>query len=190
MKFDKPLYRILSILILAFAWAYFGFLPVKSKIVRVEGELLEADIKLAQYLKLAPQIPLWQSRTAELGQSAIQLVSNLYSPDLADRFLKDLIALAEREGLKVLDAKPTFPELLNSVRDMDSTSANLVRPVSFTIKVEGGYAVIYGLTEKISGLPAYRGFTLGEVGRGERSGTVDATLSFYCYLIINPKAGA
>ena len=190
MKFDKPVHRVLGILILAVAWAYFGFLPVKGKIARVEGELLEADIKLAQYLKLAPQIPLWQSRTAQLGQSAIQLVSNLYSPAEADRFLKDLIAMAEKEGLKVLDARPTFSELLNSVRDMDSTSANLVRPVSFTIKVEGGYAVISSLTEKISGLPAYRGFTLGEVSRGKRIGTVDATLSFYCYLVINPEAGA
>lgn len=190
MKLNHPAYRVFAVLVLTVGWVLIGFFPVKKKLGVIAGQQTEADARLSQYLKLAPQIPLWQKRKTELELSAIRLLSNLYTPAEAEKFLKDLMELAQKEGLKVLDARPTFLELLHSVREMDSTSANLVRPVSFSLKVEGGYATISGLAEKIERLPAFRGFFLAEATRGEAGGSVDATLTFYGYLIINPWPGA
>jgi Tfp pilus assembly protein PilO len=166
----------------------FAYLPVRKKQVLVSAQQQELEGKLARYQRLAPQIPLWQARRTELEKSVGRLVNSLYTPSAAQSFLADLKVLSQKEGLKVLDARPTFFELLSAVRDLDSAGVNLVRPVSFSLKVEGGYATIAALAQKIEALPAFRGYFLTEAVRGSGAGRVEATLVFYVYLIINPKA--
>lgn len=186
MKFTHPVYRVLLLVLLLGAWLVFAYFPVKSKQVELAGKQVELENRLAQLRKLAPQIPLWVVRQTELEKSAGRLVNSLYTPSGAENVLGDLIALAQKEGLKVLDARPTFFELLSAVRDMDSTQPNLIRPASFSLKLEGGYSTIAGLAQKIEALPAFRGFFLTEAVRGPVAGRVEATLVFYAYLIINP----
>ncbi len=186
MKLTHPVYRVLLLILLLGAWMVFGYFPVKKKQVELAGKQVELESKLSQLRKLAPQIPLWQMRQTELEKSVSLLVSSLYTPSGAENLLTDLIALSQKEGLKVLDAHPTFFELLTAVRDMDSTQPNLIRPVSFSLKLEGGYNTIAELAQKIEGLPAFRGYFLTEAVRGSGAGRVEATLVFYAYLIINP----
>lgn len=188
MRFDHPGYRVLLLFFLLAGWLVFGYLPVRKKQVLVSAKQQELESKLARYQRLAPQIPLWQARQTELEGSAGRLVNSLYTPSAARNFLADLMALSQKEGLKVLDARPTFFELLSAVRDLDSTRPNLIRPVSFSLKVEGAYATVATLAQKIEALPAFRGFFLTEAVRGSRLGRVEATLVFYAYLIINPKS--
>jgi len=189
MRFNHPVYRVLLLVLFLLGWAVFGYLPVKKKQVLAFGKQQELETKLARYQRLAPLIPLWQLRRTELEQSADRLVNHLYTPAGAKNFLADLILLSQKEGLLVLDARPTFFELLSAVRDMDSTRPNLIRPVSFSLKLEGNYSTVAGLAQKIEALPAFRGFFLTELVRGSKVGRVEATLVFYAYLIINPKAG-
>ncbi len=186
MKFNHPVYRVLLLVLLLGAWMVFGYFPVKKKQVELAGKQVALENRLVQLRKLAPQIPLWVVRQTELEKSACLLVNSLYTPSGAENFLTDLIALSQKEGLKVLDARPTFFELLTAVRDMDSTQPNLIRPVSFSLKLEGGYNTLAALTQKIEALPAFRGFLLTETVKGQSSGRVEATLVFYAYLIINP----
>lgn len=188
MKFDHPGYRVLLLFFLLAGWLVFGYLPVRKKQVLVSAKQHELESKLARYQRLAPQIPLWQARQTELEGSAGRLVNSLYTPSAAQNFLADLMALSQKEGLKVLDARPTFFELLSAVRDLDSTRPNLIRPVSFSLKVEGGYAAIAAVSQKIEALPAFRGYFLTEAVRGTGGGRVEATLFFYAYLIVNPEA--
>ncbi len=187
MKLNHPVHRVLLLVLLLLSWAVFGYLPVRKKQFLAFGKQQELEAKLARYQRLAPLIPLWQLRRTELEQSAGRLVSHLYTPSGADNFLADLMALSQKEGLLVLDARPTFFELLSAVRDMDSTRPNFIRPVSFSLKLEGNYAALAGLAQKIEALPAFRGFFLTEAVRGSKTGRVEATLVFYAYLIINPK---
>lgn len=187
MKFNHPVYRILLLFFLLVGWFTFGYFPVKKKQISVFARQQELEGKLARYQRLAPQIPLWQLRQTELEKSAGQLVNSLYTPSGAQKFLADLISLSRKEGFKVLDARPTFFELLSAVRDMDSTRSNLIRPVSFSLKVEGGYGALAALAQKIEALPAFRGYFLTEAVRGTGKGRVEATLVFYAYLIINPS---
>ncbi len=189
MKFNHPVYRVLLLVLALGTWGVFGYFPVKGKQIELAGKQMELENKLSQLRKLAPQIPLWQSRQTELEKSVNQLVNGLYTPSGARSFLADLMALSQKEGLKVLDARPTFFELLSAVRDMDSTRPNLIRPVSFSLKFEGGYETISDLVQKIELMPAFRGFFLTEIVKGQSPGRVEATLVFYAYLIINPDAG-
>ncbi|MCI0329733.1 MAG: hypothetical protein L0196_02100 [candidate division Zixibacteria bacterium] len=188
MKFNHPFYRILLLVLLLGTGAVFGYFPIKEKQVQLAGKQAELENRLARLRKLAPQIPFWQMRRTELEKSVARLVESLYTPSEAQNFLGDLMALSQKEGLLVLDARPTFFELLSSVRDMDSTRPNLIRPVSFSLKLEGAYSTISDLAQKIETLPAFRGLFLTEAVRGSRSGRVEATLVFYAYLIINPNA--
>ena len=188
MKLNHPAYRILLLFFLLAGWLVFGYFPTRAKQVLVAAKQQELEAKLSRYQRLAPQIPLWQVRRTELENSAGQLVNSFYTPGRAQSFLADLMVLSQKEGLKVLDARPTFFELLSAVRDVDSTRSNLIRPVSFSLKVEGGYNSIAGLAQKIEALPAFRGFFLTEAVRGSETGRVEATLVFYAYLIINPEA--
>ncbi|HLG93983.1 MAG TPA: hypothetical protein VI546_04035 [candidate division Zixibacteria bacterium] len=188
MRFNHPAYRILLLFFLLAGWLVFGYFPVRKKQVLVSAKQQELEMKLARYQRLAPQIPQWQVRRTELEKSAGRLVNSLYTPSGAQNFLVDLMALSQKEGLKVLDARPTFFELLSAVRDMDSTRPNHIRPVSFSLKVEGGYGTIAALAQKIETLPAFRGYFLTEAVRGTGAGRVEATLVFYAYLIINPEA--
>jgi len=188
MKLNHPFYRVLFLVLVLGAGAVFGYFPVKKKQLKLAGKQVELEIKLAQLRKLAPQIPLWQARQTELEKSVGQFINSLYHPSEAQNFLGDLMTLSQEEGLKVLDARPTFFELLSAVRDMDSIRPNLIRPISFSLKLEGGYRPIASLAQKIEALPAFRGFFLTEAVRGRGPGRLEATLVFYAYLIINPKA--
>jgi hypothetical protein len=188
MKFNHPGYRVLLLFFLLAGWYAFSHLPVRKKQVLISAKQQELEGKLARYQRLAPQIPLWQVRKTELEGSVGRLVASLYTPSGARNFLADLMALSQKEGLLVLDARPEFFELLSGVRDMDSTRPNLIRPISFSLKVEGAYATVAALAQKIEALPAFRGFFLTEAVRGSRPGRVEATLVFYAYLIINPKS--
>ena len=189
MKFNHPFYRVLLLVLVLGVWVAFGYFPVKKKQVMLAGKQVELENKLAQLRKLAPKIPLWQMRQTELEKSVSRLIESLYTPSETRSFLNGVIGLSQKEGLKVLDARPTFFELLSAVRDMDSTRPNLIRPVSFSLKLEGGYSTIAGLAQKIESLPAFRGFFLTETVKGQGPGRVEATLVFYAYLIINPNAG-
>jgi len=189
MKFNHPVYRVLFLVLVLGAWGVFGYFPVKEKQVKLAGKQVELENKLSQLRKLAPQIPLWQSRQTELEKSVSRIINGLYTPSEAQNFLMDLMALSQKEGLKVLDVRPTFFELLSAVRDMDSTQPNLIRPISFSLKLEGDYRTITDLAQKIEVLLAFRGFFLTEAVKGSGTGKVEATLVFYAYLIINPDAG-
>ncbi len=188
MKFNHPANRIFLLFFLLAGWLVFGYFPILKKQVLVSARQQELETKLSRYQRLASQIPLWQARRTELEQSAGRLVNSLYTPSGAQNFLADLMVLSQKEGLLVLDARPTFFELLSAVRDMDSTRSNLIRPVSFSLKVEGGYSTIAALAQKIEALPAFRGFFLTEAVRGSGTGRVEVTLVFYAYLIISPEA--
>jgi Tfp pilus assembly protein PilO len=190
MKLGHPAYRVFALLAVFALWVLAGIFPLRKKLGELAGRQIEVEAKLTQYQKLAPQIPLWQVRRTELEQAALRLVSQLYTPAEAEKFLKDVMELARQAGLKVLDARPTFYELLTAVRELDSTRANLIRPVSFSLKLEGGYQTVASLVERLSGLPAYRGFFLTDLTRGTATGRVEANLTFYAYLVINPKPGA
>ncbi len=187
MSFNHPVYRVLAVITLISIWVLAGIFPVQKKLRELSGQQVEIEARLSQYQKLAPLIPLWQAHKTELEESATRLLTQLYTPAEAEKFLKDLMELSRKEGLKVLDARPTFYELLGSVREQDSIRPNMIRPVSFSLKLEGGYRSAAALVERLSGLPAYRGFFLSELTKGPAIGKVEANLTFYAYLVINPK---
>lgn len=190
MKLAHPAFRLFLLCVGFLLWLILGYFPAKRKQAILAGRQLELEARLAHFQKLAPKIPLWQVRETELEKSVSQLVANLPTPAQAQKFLDEMMALSEKEGLKVLDARPTFFELLSAVRDMDSTRPNLIRPVSFSLRVEGGYGPIATIAQRIEALPSFRGFFLTEAVKGQKFGTVEATLVFYAYMVINPKAGA